>query len=86
MTRKEAKARLRFIAEWWSPRVAQISMGEDDPDNRPGCVIQIALDCDSPCDGWDKAGLSGDDYGPVTDAWDVYNQRAALRAIDALPE
>ena len=76
MTRKEAKARLRFIAEWWSPDILRCY--------EPGCVAQVAMDRTYP----------GDVLGPMFNyldfpiyrTWDRGDRRAALRAIDALPE
>jgi hypothetical protein len=80
MTRKEAKTRLRFIAEWWSPEV--LLVGD------PGCVLQVALEVPAEASIYVSMpdDMSYKEISRIGWAWDSNNREAALRAIDALPE
>ena len=69
MNKKTAKARLLFVAEWWSPRVLKL----DDP----VCIWECAAD-----GRYDPFTLS--ELRPLWDAWDRCDRRAAILAIERL--
>ena len=63
MTRREAKKRLRFMAEWWSPDVLIASCRDE---TSPGCIAEVVLGCDAGLGGFPSELLGSFENAVVT--------------------
>lgn len=81
MTQETFNKRLKFIAEWWDPSVAKLSVTHS---NSPGCIVEIALGRTQL--RWDLALHKFGLYCPtsVWMEWDKGDRAAALEAIAQL--
>jgi hypothetical protein len=81
VTKAEGKRRLKFMAEWWSPQVA------NRRDGNPGCLLDIASGVARDWRTFDAAerlGISHFEARQIFYPWDAGMVRATLNAIDRL--